>query len=256
MASDWQDDSEKLTLLGEPTAEFVVGPRALLRNFVSGSLLILVGVGIETLFFVIGLHGQIPKILILGVFCVLMGTMLVVRAWQSRGLRVLVFPEGVVRIRRGQAQAIFWDEVDQVWQKKTEGFWARIWKGSLVFILQKPDLALQFDDSLPGLKKLGELILRNTLPFLLPRTLEAFEAGESLEFGKLKVNLQGLSHDQGTLAWADLQDIQLTADALVIYKKGKWTKWFQATVSEIPNFHVLPALARHGSYPKNLEVKG
>src|SRR5262245_49265579 len=86
---------DKLAQLGEPTAEFAVRGLRLLRNLVLGTVLMTLGLAIEVL--VIGLfrHHNFETIL-LGLALILSGVMLAVRAIRNWGLRVLVFPEGLV----------------------------------------------------------------------------------------------------------------------------------------------------------------
>ena len=45
--------------------------------------------------------------------------------------------------------------------------------------------ALDFDDYLPDVARLGEIIERETLKHLLPAARERFRRGETLAFGKL-----------------------------------------------------------------------
>src|SRR5207302_10327628 len=144
---------------------------------------LLIGAGLVLEILLIGvLHLHHYDLLILGVVLVLSGVTLVVRALRNRGLRVLVFPEGLVRLHRGEVQAFCWEEIDQVWQKKNEGaHWTtRAWRGALTLRMQTTDGQwLLFDDSLPRLVELAQLIYRETLPFLGPQAQAAWEAGKT-----------------------------------------------------------------------------
>jgi hypothetical protein len=243
MDEDWSEDIlEKLALLGEPTAEFAVRGRRLFRNLVLAPLLILAGVGIDVLVFSIGHGGHLAKLVVLGIFLIIMGIMLVVRALRNRGLRVLLFPEGIVRVLRGEVETLFWDEIDQVIQTKNDHSWARAWQGPLVFIVQRKDRAVHFDDALPRLKELGAILHRETLPQLLARARAECQAGRSLQFGKLRLSRLGITQDNDTLAWEDIQTIKLEEDEVTFQKKDKWSTWFRGTVSDIPNFHVFRVL--------------
>ncbi len=135
-----EDVFEKLAALGEPRAEFMVGSRVLLRNLILAPMLVLAGLAIE--FIVFRFIGHSFELIMLGIGLVITGVMLVVRAYRNRGLRVLVFAEGLVRVRGEEGQAMFWEEVDTLWRKKTEGHWEVLWKGSLSYLVQRADSTL------------------------------------------------------------------------------------------------------------------
>lgn len=234
----------KIAQLGEPTAEFAVRGLGFLRHLVLAPLLIVAGLALEIILIGV-LHVHQHELLLLGVVLVLSGVMLVVRAFRNRGLRVLVFPEGLVRFHRGQAQAFCWEEINLVWQKKSsDAHWVgRAWQGALTLTVQTVDgRRMSFDDSLPRLAELDQIIRRETLPYIWPQTRAPFDAGQTLTFGKLALNRQGLSYGKETFRWSDLQKVKIDGAQLFIYKKGKWMHSRNITVSEIPNFHVLLSL--------------
>jgi len=237
-----EDIDEKIAGLGEPLAEFAVRGRVLVRNLMIAPGLFLLGAAIVFVAFW-GHAFNHFHIVAIGISLILMGVMLSVRALRNRGLRVLIFPEGLVRLWRGDGQALFWDEVDKIWRKKTEGHWARAWQGALIVKVQRNDgSTIEFDDSLPHLEKLSDILQRETLPHLLPGAIETYTSGRSLDFGKLRVDRAGLRNDTEAIRWSDIQEIRVGEDQLSVYKKGKWSRWCQTPVAEIPNPHVLRAL--------------
>lgn len=232
---------DKIAQLGEPAAEFAVRGLAFLRSLILGPVLVAGGVFLEIL--LIGVfHLHQYEILLPGIFLIGTGVMLLVRAFRNRGLRVLLFPEGLVRVQRGNALAFWWEEIEQVWQKKSGGsHWiGHSWWNLMV---QAADgRRMTFDDSLPRLPQLVQIVRRESLVFLWPRYLADFETGKILDFGKLRISQRGLSYGKETLPWANLQKAKVQGAQLLIYKKGKWTHSLSFTVSDIPNFHVLLAL--------------
>jgi hypothetical protein len=207
---------------------------------------ILIGAGLTVEVLLIGvLHVHQHELLLLGLALVLSGVMLVVRALRNRGLRVLVFPEGLVRVHRGEAQALCWEEIDQVlWQKSEGVHWAaRAWRGGVTLSLQAADgRRMKFDDSLPRLAQLAQIVRQQTLPFLWTKARTVYEAGHALDFGKLRISQRGLSNGKETLPWSLVQKVKSNGAELSIYKKGKRAHYFDFTLSDIPNFHVLQAL--------------
>ena len=236
-----EDVFDKLAALGEPKAEFSVGRRVLIRNLIVAPLLVVAGLAIE--FVVFRFIGHSFELIMLGIGLVITGIMLVVRAYRNRGLRVLVFAEGLVRVRGEEGQAIFWDEVETLWRRKTEGHWEVIWKGSLSYILERADhKSIKFDDAIPRLADLGRILQKETFAHLWQISFETYEKGSALDFGKIRLSQRGIATDTGKLAWLEVQEVKFDENQVVISKKGKWGSWFQSKVSEIPNYHVCKAL--------------
>jgi hypothetical protein len=237
-----EDIDERIAGLGKPLAEFAVRGGVLFRNLLIAPALFLLGATIVSGAFWVRAFNHVHLIAI-GISLILMGVMLSVRALRNRGLRVLIFPEGLVRLWKEDAQALFWDEVDKLWKKKSQGHWARAWQGALIVKIQRNDgSSIEFDDSLPQLDKLSDILHRQTLPHLLPGAIEAYASGQSLDFGKLRVDRAGLKNETDVIRWSDIQEIKVGDDQLSVYKKGKWSRWCQTPVAEIPNAHVLRAL--------------
>jgi hypothetical protein len=233
---------DKIAQLGEPAEEFALRGLGFLRSIVLASILTGAGLTLEVLLIGV-LHVHQHELLLLGLALLLSGVMLLVRALRNRGLRVLVFPEGLVRVHRGEAQALCWEEIDQVlWQKSEGGHW-RAWIGGVTLSLQAADgRRMKFDDSLPRLAQLAQIVRQRTLSFLWPKALMVYEAGHTLDFGKLRISQRGLSNGKETLPWSLVQKVKSNATELSIYKKGKRGHYFDFTLSDIPNFHVLQAL--------------
>ncbi len=235
---------DKLSQLGKPTAEFAVRGAGFVRNLVLAPMLIGTGLTLEILLIGV-LHIHHYDLLFLGVLLIVSGITLVVRAVRNRGLRVVVYPEGLVQLHRGEARALCWEEISQVWQKKNDGFHlaTRAWRGLQTLRLQTADgRRLTFDDSLPRLAELSEIVCEATLPFLWLTAQATLESGRALHFGNLRVSQQGLGRGKETWPWSDVQKIKINTGQLSAYKKGKWTPGLVFALSEMPNSHVLVAL--------------
>jgi hypothetical protein len=236
-----EDISEKLNLLGAPKAEFAVRGRAFARNLFLGPLLALGGLTLDIVLFCFG-HVSFELVMV-GVGMLLTGVMLVVRAYRNRGLRILVFTEGLVRVRGNDGQALFWDEIETVWRKKIDGHWEKIWKGGLNYSVQRGDgKTIEFDDSIPELDELGRILNKETFVYLWPRYLAAYEKGTTIPFGQLRINKRGLNTASGKVTWLEVQEAKFEDNQYTISKKGKWTSWFQGKVAQTPNYHVCKAL--------------
>jgi hypothetical protein len=249
--SDLGDDlADKVAQLGKPLAEFAVGGGRLVWQLLAAPLLFLGG-----LVFILGpvlAMGRVRggaglvKLIILGCVMLPAAVFLAMRAYRNWGLRVLVYPEGLVRLHRDRAHTVFWEEVETVWRKKYTSNLDKTLKGSLVYTVRRADgEELSFDDYLPDVERLGKLIRRETLKHQLPRALGEYEAGATLPFGKLAVNRAGVSNGTEFVPWGLVNEVKVDEDRIAISKKGRWLTWESVAVSDVPNPHVLQALMRH-----------
>lgn len=237
--------ADRVAELGEPLAEFAVRGRRLFLHLVLAPLAFLAGWALifGVIFFLNLLRAEGVKVLLLGLFLVVSAVVMSLRAVRNRGLRVLVFPEGIVRVQRERASAFFWDEVVTVWQRKTVGTWAKVSKGSLTFTVQRANGDdFEFDDYLPDVKRLGAIIQGETLKLLLPAALDRFQKGEAVVFDKLRVSREGLTADKETVPWDQIKDVEIDEEKLLIHKEGKWLAWYSVPVAEVPNVHVFQTL--------------
>jgi hypothetical protein len=253
MTGSLEEQAEKLAALGPPLGEFRVSEGRFVRQLLLVPLLLLGGVvliGLPVAFFVfakrLGGDPALFKLLVIGLALLGGAVILVVRALRNRGLCVLVYQEGLVRLQRDKANAFFWDEVETVIQKKNKEAWSKAAAGSLVVTVRRCNgEEYHFDDTLPDLKRLADLIRRETLRHLLPRALDAYHAGNVLAFGKLRLGPSGLARDKDTLAWDQVKEIKIDDDKVTIQKKGNWLAWCTVPLSEVHNAHVFAALVEH-----------
>ena len=77
----------------------------------------------------------------------------------------------------------------------------------------------------------------------LPGTIEQYEAGNDIAFGKLSVNKLGLTRKGETLPWSQVQSIDVGEQRVEIKKEGqKRGNWF---VGSVPNQSLLRELVTH-----------
>jgi hypothetical protein len=243
-----EEVSRKLAALGPPLGEFSVHENRFVLQLLAAPALLLVGLALVVLPAVALLWAAkagalLFKLVITGCVLIASGVLLAVRAYRNRGLRVLVYAEGVLRLRRGEAKAFFWDEVAGVWKKKNQAGLHKVSSGNVVYVVQcAGGKEYHFDDAVPDLKRLGELIQERTLPHLLPRALADYHAGKLVDFHKLRVSKAGVHNGDDLAAWDQVQSIKLTDAALTVEKKGNWLTWLTVAAGEVRNPHVFTAL--------------
>jgi hypothetical protein len=255
MITEWQEELDRLAPLGDPTAAFTVSGWVLLRRLALALLLLLLGIGWLALAFFVPVLRH-PHFLLFAIFLALMGIMLVVRTYVNLGGRVLVYPEGAIHFRHDKVTSFFWDDVARISFIKISGHWSRIWQGSYSIYLQLTDgKDIHFDDSLPRLRELGQIIQKETISHLWPPARASFEAGETLWFGGLQVNQKGVSRGKESLAWESIGLFAVNEQEITIAKKGRTKHWYHTTISDTPNYHVLRMLMNYVVSTKELKIK-
>ena len=180
----------------------------------------------------------------LGFILLCAGLWLAVNALLYYGLRVYVFTEGLVWIRGNKSAVIRWDHIKTIWQKVNKRYLSSFYIGTAhAYTVQRDDgKKFKFNDGLSNVEALGTILTREITSRLLPKVIDAYNAGETVSFGKLSVTIHGISNGEDIILWNQVKNIQVNKGALAINKDGQWINWTTIKVSRIPNFPVFMAL--------------
>jgi len=161
----------------------------------------------------------------------------------SRSIRVSVYAEGLVSHRD---EVLRWDQVASVWHRVRltthRGVPQRFVHSYLV---QRADgTTILFGEFIGGVRDLGRMIELGSAQHLLPQAQAAFDAGEPVSFGPIKVHPAGISNGEQILEWGDLKGIEVDeAVGLVsLRQKGKRWAWSTIRFSDMPNVLVFEKL--------------
>jgi hypothetical protein len=249
--------------LGEPDALFQVSPGWFRTKFVIAVLLIGVGVGALGLGWLVGWRGF--HAFAHAIFWPIgTGIALLVNLYRQRGLYVLVYPTGLLRLRRGEVESFPWDEVAEVRLKtqKTDcanhllnergepiACWlpaevpdVQVWNAGLT-VVRADGTKAEFGPVLAGYAELAAEVQQRSFPPLWADALRRFRDGLMLPFGPLEVSLAGVHHKGQLLRWADVGKVSIANGQLVVGQKGKWLPFAAVRpAADVPNLHVLFAL--------------
>ena len=230
-------------VLGTPIAEYARNGGRQALNYVLSSILVIVGVamlfgglssslsgsGADATFFALGLLYALP------------GGWWFISTLRKRDLRVLVFPEGLSYTRSGKTIAIRWDDVEAVWQA--------VRKVQYTFTVHTCTLRLRdgtrytFNNALRQADRLIQTIQQQVTPRILARAQEAYDAGQTVPFGKLSVSQAGIYRGSALLPWDQVGSIKVNEGIVTIKKQGSLFKWTSVPVAEIPSFFAFASLA-------------
>lgn len=252
------------TELGDPDAFFAIGPGRFYAKLGLGLALVSYGVAANYLWWVHG-PADLSHVSFLLLFVLpLTGVSLLWHMYLNRGLFVLVYPTGLLRLRRGEVDSFPWPEVERVTLKVRRAAgpefargadggplacWLpvdvpafKLWDAGLT-VTRADGTAAQLGPALTNYDLLAEQVQRRTFEALWPALRARFLDGERLEFGPLEADHTGLRHEGKKLPWRELKELTVAQGKLSAKQTGKWLPWALVEVSDVPNPHLLFALA-------------
>lgn len=255
------------TELGDPEAFFRIGPTRFLAKLALGVGLLVYGVVANYLWWVRG-PADFNHIAIIFLFVLpLSGLSLLLHMYRNRGLYVLVYPAGLLRLRRGEVDSFPWAEVERVQLKVQRAAGAefaydasdadgaptacwlpvdvptfKLWDAGLT-VVRADGVEAHFGPALTDYDVLAAEVQKRTFAALWPAALARFRAGERIDFGELEVGRAGLLNNGKLLPWRELKELTIAQGKLSVKQAGKWLPWALVDVGGVPNPHLLFALA-------------
>jgi hypothetical protein len=253
--------------LGEPEALFRVSRSRFLTKLVAGVALVAFGLVANYFWWVHGPGTPDHLVMLVLVGAPVSGVSLLLHMYRNRGLYVLLYPTGLLRLRRGEVDSFPWSEVVSVRLKVQRAeletddpdaatdapvFWLPVEVPT--FKLGEAGLCLARADGTevalgPALSEYAELaeqVQRRTFAALWPAARDRFRAGEAVAFGEIEVSPTGVRHAGKLLRWRDLREVTVAQGHFSVKQAGKWLPWALVDVYAVPNPHVLFALLAEG----------
>jgi hypothetical protein len=171
---------------------------------------------------------------------------------RTQGMRVFVCPEGIARIQGGKGRALRWDEIVTVQRvvKSSEEVGPGMTGMRQLNLTGSDGQSFSFNENLTGLRELRQLVEKLTLGHLLPAALKSLEENGSIQFGKIQVTREGVSHDSAVLCWDDYESAEVSQGELKVTARGTRKPFYKVLIENVPNSHVLFALAERNRTAK------
>lgn len=165
-----------------------------------------------------------------------------INALRHCNLKVYQFSYGLVRVKGTRVDAIRWDQVESVWQKITKGRYST----SRTYTLRRSDGAsFTFTHALRHVEQLGQNMQQTIAAIHTPMAMTAYNAGNTLHFGPLHLNYQGISNGKEVLPWHEMQGVEIKQGYVNIKRMGKTFNWSRIAVANIPNVLVFLNVVNH-----------
>lgn len=253
-----------ITELGEPDALFRVSPARFTAKLIVGLALLAYGVVANYLWWVRGPakfgHVEFLMLFLLPMF----GAGLLLHMYRNRGLHVLIYPTGLLRLRRGEIDSFPWRDIDHIRLKiqRTDAVvvlrdeagnplacWlpaevpsVKIWEAGLS-VNRTDGVSAHFGPALTDYPKLADEVQQRTFAVLWPDVWGRFLGGHAVAFDDLELSPAGVRCPQkALLPWREVKELTIAQNKLSIKQAGKWLPWYLKDASNLPNPHVLFAL--------------
>ena len=112
-----------------------------------------------------------------------------------------------------------------------------------VTVVRTDGVDVHFGPALSEYAALAEDVQKRTFATLWPGVRDRFRDGERIVFGEVEADAAGLRHGGKLLAWREVKELAVAQGKLCIKQTGKWLPWALVSVGEVPNPHLLFALA-------------
>jgi hypothetical protein len=181
-----------------------------------------------------------------GIVSLIWGARMLRNSWRKPRLHVFVFPQAMACVEKGQVEIIRWEDVNRFW--RVDGSNSHpprsIGEGVYQVILDRRDgRRFVFNESLSRFRSFSRLVKEQTLRHMLPPALQAFDSGATIGFGDVSVNAEGIHCGQDTLPWDLFDRAEIAKRRLILYSRNTKKLFGQMDLYQVPNFHVLLALA-------------
>jgi hypothetical protein len=210
--------------LGMPLQTYQTGRPVLFQRAVNGVLALLVG----SIFVALAVFVH-PVFVLVGGLLIARAGVSFVRLQHDRQVSILLAPEGVVRIRANEVQALHWEEIAEIRIGLGLGY-------RLIYhyhITSRDGAGRKLSFSIPADLEFGDMIQHEYARRMSDNFIDAFANGETLTFGKVTVNRFGVFAGRHHLNWQVLQDIKIGKLRILAYYNGKWRQL--GLISDIPN---------------------
>ncbi len=166
---------------------------------------------------------------------------------KPKDMRTLIYTRGLVRVEGGRFLVFLWDDILELYQIIVDVYQyglihtAREY-GFTLFRCDGEPLKIVEGVNIRDIGPLSDILQGKIAEHRLPQVKRQFKAGETLVFGPLRLNRQGISNEDETIPWREVEAIQIAKGVITIRRANKWLSWSTTPASEIPNLHVFLSL--------------
>jgi hypothetical protein len=155
-------------------------------------------------------------------------------AWLAMRVKLIVSPEGVTYVERGNKTHVAWENIHAVSNAPVAGR-----TDSRQFrLLSHGNVVLSFEDEIRGSERAYRMIERRISVELYPRYREALDRGEVVQFGVVNLSKYALQLRQVNIATNEARLIR-EGHSLTVLRRGTGEVVITVEESDVPNINIL-----------------
>jgi hypothetical protein len=257
--------------LGDPDAVYAVGPARAGVKLLAALALVAYGVVANALWWGVG-PARFDHLVLLVLFAPpLSGVSMLRHLARARGTAAAAYPTGLLLARGREVESYPWAETEvalradrgEVRAERDAGgrltaCWVAVepplvkfWQAGLT-VRRADGAEATLTPAVAGYADLAERVQRGTFAARWPDLLGRIAAGERRFFGGFLADATGVWHGESHLAWDHVGKVEIAQGKLTVKAAGKWLPWAVAELADVPDPHLLLALAeemRPGAAP-------
>jgi hypothetical protein len=191
------------------------------------------------------INGTISKELWINVVGTLVcgGLGVAMAVWLWRGLfpryevtTAVLGERGILKQQKQKVEVILFDQIKQMYQEHAYG-------DGMIYqtytVIHQDDTKVVLDNAIDNIDSLAERLQKHVVDHLLPAAQRAYAAGQTLDFGALRISNEGLWQGKNFLAWQFVEKVTLNNGLLKIKRHKGIGDWAYAGVDRIANLVVF-----------------
>lgn len=169
-----------------------------------------------------------------------------------KDVHVYVCDAGMIyQVAQENPQPFRWDQIHAVWRNVIKhyryyGYIRRYTRTTHNYTIQRNDgYQLILNDKIADIAQLGELIISRATNHLLPAAIQAYQQGQTISFGSLSLNLQGMYNGRELLPWPQIKAVDVKNGFINVQRQGSWLHWTSQVAASTPNLSVFLGLVNY-----------
>jgi hypothetical protein len=156
--------------------------------------------------------------------------------------RIYTFTQGLIETRGSVQDISRWEHIETVWVKVVKSYS----KTSYTYTVRRTDgKTFKFTSYLQNVVQLGGIIQQELVRAQMPRVTQAYNAGNTISFGPVNVNMQGLNNGKELIPWDQINSIVVRNGVLNVEKDGRFLRWSSIKAQNVPNIALLQELVSY-----------
>jgi len=178
--------------------------------------------------------------IVIGASAALIGLVFFEAGQRYRQVFVRLFAEGFAITRDHKETSVRWPDVTTIYQAVTKNYYNGVYTGTTYnYTLHTRDGKKHvFNNTIKNIADLGNALQNGVTNALLPGVMQAFNSGQSVQFGPVAVSPLSLSKGPQQVDWINIDKVSVDKGYLKVWERGKRRATFSAPVKAIPNLLV------------------